>query len=49
MIKKYGIGILDELEVKKFVTYKPARFDLEILIQHYKQEIKNLTHRISSI
>ena len=46
MIKKYGIGILDELEVKKFTTYKPARFDLEILIEHYKGEISKIKGKI---
>lgn len=40
MIKKYGIEILDELEVKKFTPYNPARFDLETMIKHYKAQMR---------
>ena len=42
IIRKYGSAILDELEVKKFTIYKPARFDLQVLIDHYREETKKL-------
>lgn len=39
LIKKYGKGIIQELEIKKAQSKKYARFEIEILIKHYKQEI----------
>ena len=38
--KKYGDGVIQELEIKKALSKKYARFELEILITHYKERIK---------
>ena len=47
MLKRYGTGILDELELIKHTTSKIARFDLEVLIDFYKEEIKiHLAYKI---
>jgi len=47
MLKRYGAGILDELEIIKHTTSKIARYDLEVLIDFYKEEIKiHFTHKI---
>ncbi len=40
LIRKYGKGIFQELEIKKAQSKKYARFELGILIIHYKQRIK---------
>ncbi len=42
LIKKYGQGILEELEVLKFQTSKFSKFELEVLAKHYKEEVKKL-------
>ena len=41
LIKKYGKGIIQELEIKKAQSKKYARFEMEILIEHYKEQIKS--------
>lgn len=40
IVEKYGMEVLEELEMKRHQPYKPSRFDLEILISHYKQKLK---------
>lgn len=42
LIKKYGQGIIQELEIKKAQSKKYARFELQVLIEYYKKEIANL-------
>ena len=42
MIKRYGIDILDILELQKSQTRKYAIFELETMIEFYKQEIAKL-------
>lgn len=42
LIKKYGAGIIDLLEVKKHSVLQITQFDYEILIKHYSEEIKKL-------
>ncbi len=39
LIKKYGEGVIQELEIKKMQSKKYARFEMEILIQHYKSQL----------
>lgn len=41
LIVKYGEGIIQELEIKKALSVKYARFEIEILIKHYKSQISN--------
>lgn len=40
LISKYGTKVIQELEIIKYQSRKYARFDLEILIKHYKAQIK---------
>lgn len=42
LINKYGVKILAELEVKKHTYTSMSPFDYEILINHYREEIKKL-------
>lgn len=42
LIKKYGVKVLSELEVKKRSYSHMTPFDYEILIKHYKEEVKKL-------
>jgi hypothetical protein len=42
LIKKYGAGIIDLLEVKKHTASKMTLFDYEALIEHYKKGIEIL-------
>lgn len=44
LIAKYGKSVFQELEIKKHQTVKYARFDLEMMIIYYKDEILQLTH-----
>jgi len=37
--KKWGSGVIQELEIKKMQTKKYARFEMEILIIHYKSQL----------
>ena len=41
--EKWGAGVSDWLEVKRCGQSMLRRFELEILIDHYKQRIKELT------
>ena len=41
LIKKYGKGVIQELEIIKYQSKKYARFEIEILIKHYKSQISN--------
>ena len=38
LIKKYGIGVIDLLEVRKHTVSQMTPFDYEALIEHYKKE-----------
>ncbi len=40
LIKKYGKDIIQELEIKKMQTSKLSRFELSVLINFYKNELK---------
>jgi hypothetical protein len=42
LIKKYGEGILDELQLKKNQTSKITDFEAEILVKYYRAQVKNL-------
>lgn len=42
LIRKYGVKVLADLEVKKLTQAFMKPFDYEILIDHYKKEIKLL-------
>ncbi|MEG1950849.1 MAG: recombination protein NinG [Odoribacter sp.] len=42
LIKKYGIGILDELEILKSSTSHLSKFEYDVLIKHYQSEVKRL-------
>jgi len=49
MIKKYGTEILDEFELRKHTPCQIARYDLEVLIDFYKEEIKiHFAHKIKN-
>lgn len=40
LIKKYGQGIIDELEVLKYQTSKFSEFDYKVMIQDYSKKVK---------
>jgi len=42
LVRKYGSGILDELEIKKKSISKLSVFEYNTLINHYKSEIEKL-------
>jgi len=42
LVRKYGTGILDELDVMKHQSGKLTDFDGELLIKHYKEQVKIL-------
>lgn len=42
LIKKYGAGILDELEILKNQTSRYSNFDLQVLINEYTKKVKQL-------
>jgi len=42
LIKKYGEGVLDELEVLKYQTSKMSVFEMEVLIDEYNKQVKEL-------
>lgn len=42
IIKKYGYGVIDELEIQKHQYKKYSAFEYEILIKHYQQKVKEL-------
>lgn len=42
LISKYGIKIIAYLEVKKHSQTNLTKFDYEIMIKHYKEEVKRL-------
>lgn len=42
LIKKYGPGVIDELEVLKHQESHLSDFDYEVLIKHYQKEVKRL-------
>lgn len=42
LIRKYGIKVIDELDVKKHTQTYMKPFDYEVLIDHYKKEVEKL-------
>ena len=42
LIRKYGIKVIDELDVKKHTQTYINPFDYEVLIDYYKKEIEKL-------
>lgn len=42
LIRKYGIKVIDELDVKKHTQTYMKPFDYEVLIDHYNKEIEKL-------
>ncbi|MEG1644024.1 MAG: recombination protein NinG [Bacteroidales bacterium] len=42
LISKYGVKIIADLEVKKHSQTHLTKFDYEIMIKHYKEEVKRL-------
>jgi hypothetical protein len=42
LIRKYGSGIINELDVKKHSVSKITRAEYELLINHYKVEVMEL-------
>ena len=42
MINKYGIKVINELEVKKHSISKLSAFDYQLMIEDYKKRIKDL-------
>ena len=42
LIRKYGIGVISLLEAHKHSFSKMTSFDYEVMINHYKEEIKRL-------
>ena len=42
LIAKYGDKVIDELYVKKYSISKMSKAEFEILIDHYKNEVKKL-------
>lgn len=42
LIRKYGIKVIDELDVKKHTQTYMKSFDYEVLIDHYNKEIEKL-------
>jgi len=42
IIKKYGEGVLIELEIKKHSVSKLSFFEYEVLITHYQKEVEVL-------
>lgn len=42
LIRKYGIGVISLLEAQKHSFSKMTSFDYEVMINHYKEEIKRL-------
>ena len=42
LIAKYGDKVIDELYVKKYSISKMSKAEFEILIDHYKTEVKKL-------
>lgn len=42
LIAKYGDKVIDELYVKKYTISKMSKAEFEILIDHYKTEVKKL-------
>jgi hypothetical protein len=45
LIKKYGSNVLNELEIKKNNMSKMGEFEYKILIEEYKQKIKQYEKR----
>ena len=42
LIKKYGQGVIDELEILKHQESHWTEFEYKSLIEHYKQKVKEL-------
>ncbi|MBD9179512.1 MAG: recombinase [Odoribacter splanchnicus] len=42
IIKKYGIGVIDELEVLKYQTTSFSEFDYQVMIKYYQDKVKQL-------
>lgn len=42
LIRKYGIRVIEELELKKHSLCSLSTFEYEILIKHYSDEVKKL-------
>jgi uncharacterized radical SAM superfamily protein len=42
LIAKYGDKVIDELYIKKYIISKMSKAEFEILIDHYKNEVKKL-------
>lgn len=42
LIRKYGIGVISFLEAQKHSFSKMTPFDYNVMIDHYKEEIKRL-------
>lgn len=42
MLEKYGQAVIDELEIKRHNRSKMHKFEVELLIQEYKQKVKDL-------
>jgi hypothetical protein len=42
LIKKYGKGIIEELEIKKHSVSKKTKAEYELLINHYRVEVEEL-------
>lgn len=40
LVLKYGKGIIQQLEIQKMNLYKYSRFELQVLIDFYKNELK---------
>lgn len=49
LMKKYGQGILDELQVKKNRTSKLSEFEYAHLIEYYKGQVKQLKQAKCSV
>ena len=44
LVAKYGYKVINELDVKKHSISKMSKADYEILIDHYKNEVKKLKY-----
>lgn len=46
LIKEYGPGILEELEIKKNNTCKMGKFEYELLIKEYRKKLLDLRNNV---
>lgn len=42
LISKYGVKVINELEARKYSLSQMTTFDYEVMIDHYKKEMKRL-------